>query len=70
MTKIKGMFANLPTPFTACGQAIDLERMASHIDWLLDCGIHDLSTQLSAGEFAYQTVDERKSLTSCVRGRD
>jgi dihydrodipicolinate synthase/N-acetylneuraminate lyase len=40
--------------------------MRERIEWLIEAGIHGFSTQLSAGEFAYLGLDERRSLTQVV----
>jgi 4-hydroxy-tetrahydrodipicolinate synthase len=66
MKRIAGMFANLPTALSRDGARIDAGIMRERIDWLVDAGIHGFSTQLSAGEFAYLTLDERRSLTQLV----
>ena len=66
MNRIGGMFANLPTPFSKDGSRIDFAVMRERIEWLIEAGIHGFSTQLSAGEFAYLGLDERRSLTQVV----
>jgi len=65
MQSIQGVFANLPTAFSKDG-SIDAPRMRERIASLLESGVHGFSTQLSAGEFAYMTAEERMFLTSCV----
>lgn len=66
MQDIHGVFANLPTAFKANGDSIDFGVMGERINWLVSSGVHGFSTQLSAGEFAYQSTDERLELTSKV----
>jgi len=66
MNRIGGMFANLPTPFSKDGSRIDFAVMRERIEWLIEAGIHGFSTQLSAGEFAYLGLGERRSLTQVV----
>jgi dihydrodipicolinate synthase/N-acetylneuraminate lyase len=66
MTCFEGVFANLPTAFSADGDCFDAERMREHIDWLLDVGVDGVSCLLSAGEFAYQTDAERASVIEAV----
>lgn len=66
MTLIRGLFANLPTALTDDGLDLHLHRMGDHIEWVIGCGIHGISSQLSSGEFAYLTFDERRKLTSFV----
>lgn len=66
MKRIGGMFANLPTPFSGDGSRIDFAVVRERIEWLVEAGIHGFSTQLSAGEFAYLGLDERRSLTQVV----
>lgn len=66
MNRVAGMFANLPTPFSRDGLQLDAAVMRERIDWLVESGIHGFSTQLSAGEFAYLGVDERRNLTRVV----
>jgi dihydrodipicolinate synthase/N-acetylneuraminate lyase len=45
---------------------IDFAVVREQIEWLVEAGIHGFSTQLSAGEFAYLGLDERRSLTQVV----
>ncbi len=66
MKRIAGMFANLPTPLSPDGARIDTGILSERIDWLVGAGVHGFSTQLSAGEFAYLSLDERLSLTQLV----
>ena len=66
MKRIGGMFANLPTPFSRDGSRIDFAVVRERIEWLVEAGIHGFSTQLSAGEFAYLGLGERRSLTQVV----
>jgi len=66
MKRIGGMFANLPTPLSRDGSRIDFAVVRERIEWLVEAGIHGFSTQLSAGEFAYLGLDERRSLTQVV----
>jgi 4-hydroxy-tetrahydrodipicolinate synthase len=60
------MFANLPTAFAQQTGELDLPTVRTRIAWLLDSGVHGFSTQLSAGEFAYLTLEERRALTTAV----
>jgi 4-hydroxy-tetrahydrodipicolinate synthase len=66
MVGLSGMFANLPTAFAEKTGELDLPTVQTRISWLLDSGVHGFSTQLSAGEFAYLAIDERRALTTAV----
>lgn len=66
MTRIRGMFANMSTALTDGGDTVDERRMRAQVEWLLGVGIHGISALLSAGEFAYLTLEERRRVTHLV----
>jgi len=68
MSRLRGMFANMSTALTDGGDAIDEGRMRSQVEWLLESGVHGLSTLLSAGEFAYLSLEERRQVARIVLG--
>jgi 4-hydroxy-tetrahydrodipicolinate synthase len=55
---VRGAITPLVTPFAADG-ALDLEAVASLIDWQLTQGTHGISVGGSTGEPTSQTIDER-----------
>ena len=58
----------LITPFTDDGSKIDEGRLKSHIDRLLQAGVHGLVPGGSTGEFTVLSLAERKQLTElCVK---
>ena len=63
--KLSGILAAVSTPFTADG-AVDEARLRSHVDFLIDNGLHGLVPCGSTGEFAALDLDERKRVTEVV----
>lgn len=62
MSVFRGVYANLPTPFDDTGNKLDIQRLNSLIDFLLERGIHGVACLLSSGEYPYLSQDERKSV--------
>lgn len=50
------------TPFQENGEGIDLNRYHSHIDHLLEAGVHGLVLCSGTGEYAYLTDNEKQTL--------
>ena len=50
------------TPFQENGEGIDLKKYHSHIDNLLEAGVHGLVLCSGTGEYAYLTDKERQTL--------
>lgn len=65
MANLHGVFAVTVTPFTDSG-AIDYAAAASHLDWLLESGVHGVLPAGATGEFAAFTLDERKAYAEFV----
>ena len=64
MTILKGIYGAMCTPFQESGEGIDLKRYHSHIDDLLEAGVHGLVLCSGTGEYAYLTDDEKQTLIS------
>jgi len=64
--QLHGVLVALTTPFTDDGSRIDVLRLKSHIDRLLDAGVHGLVPGGSTGEFTALSFDERKYLLEQV----
>ena len=62
MTILKGIYGAMCTPFQDSGEGIDLKRYQSHIDNLLEAGVHGLVLCSGTGEYAYLTDDEKQTL--------
>ena len=62
MSILKGIFGAMCTPFQENGEGIDLKRYRSHIDNLLEAGVHGLVLCSGTGEYAYLTDEERHTL--------
>ena len=71
-TSVKGAITPLVTPFHADG-ALDLESVATLVNWQLDRGSHGISVGGSTGEPTSQTVAERidvmRAATAAIAGR-
>ncbi|OGM42081.1 dihydrodipicolinate synthetase family protein [Aspergillus bombycis] len=66
--ELTGVMVALITPFTDDGSKIDEARLKSHIDRLLQAGVHGLVPGGSTGEFTVLSLAERKQLTElCVK---
>jgi 4-hydroxy-tetrahydrodipicolinate synthase len=63
--KLGGILAAVSTPFDSTG-AVDEGRLRSHVDFLIDNGLHGLVPCGSTGEFAALTSDERKFVNKVV----
>ncbi len=62
VTILKGIFGAMCTPFQENGKGIDIPRYQSHIDDLLEAGVHGLVLCSGTGEYAYLTDDEKQTL--------
>ena len=62
MTILKGIFGAMCTPFQENGKGIDIPRYQSHIDDLLEAGVHGLVLCSGTGEYAYLTDEEKQTL--------
>src|SRR5215475_15964607 len=63
--KLGGILAAISTPFGADGE-VDEGRLRSHVDFLIENGLHGLVPCGSTGEFAALTLDERKRVSEIV----
>lgn len=66
MEKFKGVYANLPTPFSDDGDRLDIPRLNTQIDFLLGRGIHGVGCLLSSGEYPYLSLAERRTFARSV----
>jgi 4-hydroxy-tetrahydrodipicolinate synthase len=66
MTDFKGSFTALITPFTANGDEVNEDGLRRLVDFVIDGGVHGLVANGSTGEFASQTLDERKRVVEIV----
>ena len=55
MTILKGIFGAMCTPFQENGRGIDIPRYQSHIDDLLEAGVHGLVLCSGYVNVKYQT---------------
>jgi dihydrodipicolinate synthase/N-acetylneuraminate lyase len=62
VTILKGIFGAMCTPFQENGKGIDIPRYQSHIDDLLEAGVHGLVLCSGTGEYAYLTDEEKQTL--------
>jgi 4-hydroxy-tetrahydrodipicolinate synthase len=71
-TSVKGAITPLVTPFHPDG-ALDLESVATLVNWQLERGSHGISVGGSTGEPTSQTVEERiavmRAATAAIAGR-
>lgn len=62
MKDLKGMCVALCTPFTESGEELDETALKSHIDSMLEAGVHIILVCGGTGEFAYLRPEERKRI--------
>ena len=62
MTRLKGIFAAMCTPFDDSGERIDEGRYIQHIDEMLDAGLQGLVLCSGTGEYAYLRDEEKQRL--------
>lgn len=62
MSKLKGIFAAMCTPFDSTGEHIDEGRYTEHIDELIEAGLHGLVLCSGTGEYAYLREEEKARL--------
>ena len=60
--ELKGIMVALITPFTPDQKSIDESAYKTHIDRLIDAGVHGLVPGGSTGEFTVLSYEERKQL--------
>ncbi|KAI7555071.1 hypothetical protein KC331_g112 [Hortaea werneckii] len=60
--ELKGIMVAIITPFTADRKSIDENAYKTHIDRLIDAGVHGLVPGGSTGEFTVLSYEERKQL--------
>jgi 4-hydroxy-tetrahydrodipicolinate synthase len=65
----RGVFANLPSPLSDDGGNVDLSRLDSLVDFLLDHRVDGLACLLSSGEYPYLARDEKESVLTRVIDR-
>jgi 4-hydroxy-tetrahydrodipicolinate synthase len=65
----RGVFANLPTPFSDDGSEVDRSRLDALVEFLLNHHIDGLACLLSSGEYPYLARGEKESVLSRVIDR-
>jgi dihydrodipicolinate synthase/N-acetylneuraminate lyase len=61
-TELRGILVALITPFTSDKKHIDVAALHSHVNRMIDAGIHGLVPGGSTGEFTVLSMSERKQL--------
>lgn len=61
MTKLTGILAAVPTPFTADGSQVDVANIKKQVDRFVSSGLHGLVVTGSTGEFVSLTEEEHKA---------
>lgn len=65
-TPLSGLIVPTITPFSHNGERIDFDALSDHVSRQIDAGIHGIAPGGSTGEFAAQTVRERKEVLEAV----
>src|SRR5215475_14472167 len=69
MTKFRGTYTVLVTPFTADGSRVDTSALKRLVEYQIAQGIHGLVPLGSTGEFLSLTRDERAEVIETVIGQ-
>ncbi len=56
----------MPTALTDDGRHINVERMAAHVNWVIESGVSGVSCLLGSGGFTYLSADERYQVAQTV----
>lgn len=64
----RGVYANLPTPFDASGDRIDVVRLQSLVEYVISRGVDGVACLLSSGEYAFLDSTERRTVAESVVG--
>lgn len=71
--KFRGVFGFPVTPTKDDGEKLDEERLRSHLDYLIPCGVHGVAVLGSTGAIGSFTDEERHRITKIavehVKGR-
>jgi 4-hydroxy-tetrahydrodipicolinate synthase len=68
MTRFRGTYTVLITPFTDDGRRVDVPALEALVDWQIREGIHGLIPLGSTGEFLSMTREERQQvIDTCVK---
>ncbi len=59
MADLHGVIAALSTPFDETGEALDEGALRTHLDAMLEAGVHGIVLCAGTGEFAYLREDEK-----------
>jgi len=63
MKDFKGMCVPIVTPFAKDGNSVDEGALKSHIDWMIESGVHIILACGGTGEFAYLRDAERHRIS-------
>jgi 4-hydroxy-tetrahydrodipicolinate synthase len=63
MKDFKGMCVPIVTPFAKDGNSLDEGALKSHIDWMIESGVHIILACGGTGEFAYLREAERRRVS-------
>ncbi|MBT3360769.1 MAG: 4-hydroxy-tetrahydrodipicolinate synthase [Rhodospirillales bacterium] len=66
MTKFRGNYTVMVTPFSDDGSSVDEGRLRKFVDWQIKEGVHGLIPLGSTGEFLSQTDEERTRVAEIV----
>lgn len=64
--ELSGLAVPVPTPFMESG-AIDFGAFLAHLDWLAECGVHNLLVNGTTGEFFSLSLREQLDLLKIAR---
>jgi 4-hydroxy-tetrahydrodipicolinate synthase len=65
-TELRGINIAIATAMTEDGEALDLDGMRRHVDWVIENGVHGIVAAGSTGEFQALTDDERRSVVETI----
>lgn len=60
--ELKGICAAACTPMTDDGSKVDYDRMRTHLDTLIDAGVHIIAVCGGTGEFPFLSTEEKRRI--------
>lgn len=66
MKRFEGVYVAIVTPFTPDTSGVDYARLAEHVNWLIEKGVHGLVPCGTCGEYAQLSQEERARVVETV----
>lgn len=67
-TELKGICAAACTPMSDDGSKVDYDRLRTHLDTLIDAGVHIIAVCGGTGEFPFLSTEEKRKVAETAAG--